>query len=219
MFRQFITDPDAFITERVTTRSARIEILVVLLVGALGSLGTLYLGLEVLDASEADEMSLAVTAFVIRPLFLTIALWLGYSVLFHFASRFFDARGQIRRLFTGFAWAFVPLGIGNLVQTAAIYVVVQGFTIDDQLDGTGPSEQLDSVIAAVTSEPIMIAASVLFLGTVAWTAYLMTFVLTQAKTNLSRDEAVKLVVPVVGIHIAFGAWAIVSGTSSFALLL
>lgn len=219
MFRQFITDPDAFITERVTTRSVRVEVIIVLLVGALGALGALYLGLEALDASDADEMTLAVAAFVIRPVFLTLALWIAYSILFHFAAKFFNARGRLRRLFTGFAWAFVPMGVGNLVQSAAIYLVFQDFTIDDHLEGASPQAQLESVMGAVMSDPLMIAASIVFLGTVAWSAYLMTFVLAQAKTNLSHDEAVKLVAPVAAIQIALGAWAIVNGAPNFALLL
>lgn len=219
MIRQFITDPDAFITERVKTRSAKIEILAVLLIGSLGSLGTLHLGLEVLEVVDADDMPMAVSAYVVRPLLLTISLWVVYSFAFHFTSRVFNARGRVRRLFTGFAWAFVPMGVGNLVQSAAIYVILQDFPVADHLEGGTPTQQLDSLIAAVASEPIMIGASVVFLGSVAWSAYLMTFVLVQAKTNLSHDEAIKLVVSIVGIQIVLGAWAIVSGTTSFSLLL
>lgn len=219
MVRHFITNPDAFISERVTKRSARIEVLLVLLVGGLGMLGPLYLGLEMLDVSAAPRMSMAVAGYVFRPLAVTIGLWLGYSILFHFASRFFNARGRLRRLFTGCAWAFVPMGIGNLVQSAAIYVVVRDLTLEDYLDTAAATDQLAEVFAAVMSDPIMIGASIVFLGTVAWSAYLMTFVLENVKTNLTYDDAVKLAVAVFGIQILLGVSAIVNGTRSFALLL
>lgn len=219
MFRQFITDPDAFMTERVSTRSAKIEILVVLLVGGMGMIGSLYLGLEVLDISDSDEMPLAVTAYIIRPLLFTLGLWIAYTVLLHFASRFFNARGRLRRLFTGFAWSFVPMGIGNLVQSIAMYLIMQDLAIEDHLEGASPTAQIDSVITVLMDDPIMIAASVVFLGTIAWSAYLMTYVLASAKTNLSHDEAVKLVAPITAIQIVLGAWAIVSGSPNFALLI
>lgn len=219
MSRNFITNPDAFISERVTKRSASVEVVLVLLVGGLGLLGPLYLGLEMLDVSDAPRMSMAVAGAVIRPVAVTLGLWLGYSVLFHLASRFFNARGRLRRLFTGAAWAFLPMGIGNLVQSAAFYVVVNDLTLEDYLDAPAATDQLTGAFAAVMSDPLVIGASVVFLGTVAWSAYLMTFVLENVKTNLSYDDAVKLAAVVFGIQILLAAWALFTGTRSFALLL
>ena len=219
MVRQLITEPEAFISERVNQRGALREIIVVLLVGALGALGMYFMSQEVLAVTESDEMRLVLVGYVLGPVLITIVLWVIYSVVLHFAARFYRGRGQLRRMFIGTAWAFVPLGIGNLAQSIGMYVVLLDFDVTGELDGIGPDAQLESLLSAMIGEPIMIGATVVFLAMLVWTAYLMTIVLTEAQTNLTREEAIKLVAPIVGIQFLFAVWALVSESTNFALML
>ena len=219
MVRQFITEPEAFISERVNQRGALREIIVVLLVGALGALGMYFMSQEVLAVTDADEMRLVLIGYVISPVLISIVLWVAYSVVLHFAARFYRGRGQLKRMFIGMAWAFVPLGIGNFVQSIAMYVVLLDFDVSGELEGIGPDAQLESLLSAIISEPIMIGATVVFLIMLVWSAYLMTIVLTEAQTNITREEAIKVVAPIVGIQFLFVIWALVSESTNFALMM
>ena len=219
MVRRFITEPEAFISERINQRSALREIIVVLLVGGLGALGMYIMSQEVLAVTDSDEMQLVLIGYVLGPVLIAVVLWIVYSVVLHFAARFYSGRGQLKRMLIGIAWAFIPLGIGNLVQSVAMYVVLLDFDVSGELDGVGPDEQLESLLAAIIGEPIMIGATVVFLAMLVWSAYLMTIVLTEAQTNISREEAIKLVAPLVGIQFLFGVWALISESTNFALLM
>lgn len=219
MVRQFITEPEAFISKRINQRSTLREILVVLLVGGLGVLGMYFMAQDVLAATDSDEMQLVLIGYVLGPLLASIVLWIVYSVVLHYAARFYSGRGQLRRMFIGIAWAFAPLGVGNLAQSVAMYVVLRDFDVTDELEGIGPDAQLESLLSALMSEPIMIGATIVFLAALVWSAYLMTIVLTEAQTNITREEAIKLVAPIVGIQFLFGVWALISETANLALMM
>lgn len=221
MVRQLIGDPGAFMERKVGEAHIRVEILIVLLVGALSSPGILYVMLLALEQSETAQMRFAATGQVIRPLVYILVLWAVYSLACHFIASHYRGRGAPRRLFKGIAWAFLPIGLGNLVKSAALYLVYRDESpeeITEMMSGFMTSEQVDSLFASGMSDPIMIAALVIFAGTVLWSGYLMTFAVAEAK-NIDRDKAIRVVAIPILLHLVLVVMAIVQESPNFAVFL
>jgi hypothetical protein len=218
MALQLATDPDGFMERKVGQANIRVEILIVLLVGAMASLGALYVVLQVLEVENAAEMRIASAGQVIRPLLVMLVLWGVYTVLLHFLSAHYGGRNPPSQVLKGLAWALVPVGIGNLVQAGALYYVFRDADVEARIDGVDPAERLQAVFDSSMTEPVMIGATVVFMGMLLLSGYLMTFVIQHAK-GLDRDEALRVVAVPVVLHLLVVIWALVQGTTNFGLVL
>ena len=218
MVQQLVTDPDEFFNREVGKAHLRLEIVVVILVGALSVPGIIYLGLEILEASTTAEMRFTVTGRVIRPVLIMLILWVVYTLLFHFLSSLYRGRGAPSRVLKGLAWAFIPIGIGNLVKSAGLFLALRDENFDDLLDGFTTAEQTQAVFDAAMTEPVMIGAMVVMAATVLWSGYLMVYVVEHAK-GVSHEEAQRVVAVPVLLHLLLIGWAIVQSSTNFATIL
>lgn len=218
MVRQLITDPNVFMERQVAKTKIRVEIIIVLLAGGLGIPGMYYVGQLILDASSSEAMQFAVAGRIIRPVMIVFLLWIGYAVALHFIAGHFRGRGAPRRLFKGIAWALIPLGIANIVQSIALYFVFRDVTVADELVGYTQAEQIQALLDSGFYEPIFVVSTVVVLAAILWSAYLMTFVVQHAK-NIPREDAIKAVAIPVGIQVLFILWAFIQGSHNFATLL
>lgn len=215
---QLITNPDGFLERKVGQAHMRLEIVLVLLVGAMSVPGLLYVVLQVLEEEGGAEMRIIAASRVIRPLLIMLVLWVVYSYLMHFISSYYGGRNPPSQVFKGAAWAFIPIGLGNLVKSGAMYLVFRGADIEAEMSGISPTEKMQSVLDSSMSEPLMLVAILVFAATILWSGHLLSLVVMHSK-NLSRDEARRVAAVPVGLHLLVVLWAVVQQGINFGVLL
>lgn len=218
MVRELVTNPDAFFSRKVAQASLRLEILLVVLIGALNAVGLLYVVVKVLDVRDGADMRFVVIGRLLRPIILILLVWVGYTLVFHFAASHYRGRGPPSELLKGIAWALLPLGIGNLAQSAAFVLVLRDQNVSDLLVGFDSTAEIQALLESVMSDPIMLVATLFFAGTLLWSGYLMIYVVKHAK-SITHENATRLVGGFVGIHLLAVLWAIVQGSPNVGLLL
>lgn len=217
MVRQIATDPAQFMERKVGQARIRLEIVVVLLVGLLSVPGILYVTLQILDVESSAEMRIAVASRVIRPLFVVLVLWVFYTVVLHFLASHYGGRSPPSQVLKGTAWALIPMGIGNLVQSGALFLAVRGTDISAEMTEIDPAENIQTVFDSSMTDPVMIAGTVLFMLTIVLSGYLMTFAIQHAK-GIERPEAVRTVAVPVTLHTLVVAWGLVGGVTNFGMI-
>lgn len=218
MVRELVTDPDGFMRRKVGQANIRVEILLVMLVGILSVPGVLYISLQVLDVREAAEMRFVVVGRLLRPILIIFILWIVYSLAFHLISAHYRGRGAPSRVLKGVAWAFLPIGLGNLVQSLALFLMYRNANVPDLLEGYDSAAQMQSLFDTGMSDPVLILATLIFAGTLLWSGYLMTFAVQHAK-NISHEQAIRVVAVPLGVHLLVIIWALIQGTTNFGLVL
>jgi hypothetical protein len=214
---QLVTDPEEFLRRQVDSATIRWEVALVLLVGSLSLPGIYRISTLTEGVVDSETFTFAFAGRMARPLVIVMLLWVGYSLAFHVLANRFRGRGPPGRLLRGTAWALLPLGLGNLVRSAAMVLVSSGLNVEAVMTGRSASEQLGSVLDAVVSEPIVVATTVLFLLLLVWSGYLMTYVVQVGK-DVDRRTAVKVVVVPVGLHALGLLFALVDGSVNASML-
>lgn len=191
-----------------------LEVVVVFAVGALGSIGHVYVAIGVQEALEDPEsVYFSLIAYALEPVILVFVLWLGYSVGLHLiANRVFNARGPIRRLFKLTAWALVPLGVAYALRSVVLFLVYRTLEMEQVLAGDrsiGWSGALDAVVSEGTADPLYLLAPVLLLGGVLASAYLLVYAVQETK-DLDRDAALRVVAVPAGVHSLYVLWTLVT---------
>lgn len=217
MALDLVTDPRGFFERKVGEPHIRTEIVLVLLIGALQLPGTLYVISQVLDEEASAEMRIAAAGWVIRPLLIMLLLWVGYSVIIHLISGHFGGRNPPGQIFKGAAWAFLPIGLGNLAQAAALFLIFRNADVGERLDGLTPAHRLEAVFESSMNEPLMMVAVLVFGLSILVSAYLLIWVVISAK-ELTREDALKVVAVPTIVHLAFVVWALVQGSINYGLV-
>lgn len=215
---QLVTDPEQFFEERVNSPTIRWEVTIVALVGALSLPGVYYVTTVAAPVIDSAEFSFVRAGRLLRPVVIPFLLWIGYALLFHVLANQFHGRGPPGRLLKGTAWALLPLGVGNLLRSAAMIFVYARLDIESAMSGRDAREQVSSLLDAGLGEPAILVAVVLFAGLVLWSGYLMTHVVQVAK-DVDRRGALTLVAPPVAIHTLFVLLALVQGSVNVSLLI
>lgn len=205
MVLQLFTNPREFMDRKVGQPNLRIEFLVILIIGVLGTLGNAYFGLEVITAPEEvrDTWRISAIAFALEPIFGIFVLWLYYSFSLHFiAERLFRARKPIRRILKLVAWALVPVAIGNVIRSIVLYVLVGDIEILSTVTEAETDDAVQAIVNEAMTDPVFLIGPVAIILTLPVTGYLLLHALQTAK-EVSRDDAIKAVGVVVGIHTLF----------------
>lgn len=210
MVRQLLRNPSAFMDRKVGQPTLRWEILTVLVIGALGSIGLAYLGRQILTTYDASEIvRFPVAGVVLAPVFGSVVLWLWYAFGSHLlANRVYGSRTPLRRTLKATPWALLPLGVANLVRSAVIYLVVQDLDVEAVIEGGdtfGLFDPISLVTAAVVTEPLFLIAPVVMVLAVLSTGTLLVHAVESAKA-LPRAEAVRVVALLVSIHLLSILW-------------
>lgn len=206
---QLITDPDSFMERKVRGHQLRWEFALLLVVGGLGIPGAAFVAQSLLDnVSQGGEfLRFQLIGFVLEPVVGIFLVWQGYAVVTHvISSHVYTGRGSLKRLLKSSAWALIPIGVGNLARTLAIYSAFRGESLPDNPEGTTLTEQFQSVIAVGMNKPEVTAATVVLIITVLYSGYLLSFAVKHSK-NVPEDEARKAAaVPALGfaLYLAWG---------------
>lgn len=191
MVTTLVTDPAAYLRGKARERRLWREVVVVFVVGALGSLGHLYLvQLFIESVDTAGYTAFMAIGYVLEPILGLFAFWIGASILGHYLAGYFNGRGPIYRVLKLSAWAMVPIGIGNLVRSAAIYSAYRGIDPDTvAIDATGFDAQFAAFQELHMSDPVVLVATLALVITVVWSGYILSIAIRSAKQNLSEDDA------------------------------
>jgi hypothetical protein len=205
-----VTDPDSFMERKIKGRRLRWEFVLLLVVGGLGAPGAAYVSRSLLEeAGEGgDFLQFQLVGFVIEPVIGIFLVWLGYAVVGHLiASRAFNGRGPLKRLLKSSAWALVPVGVGNLARTVAIYFAFRDESLPDNPEGDTLVEQFQSVLEVGMDKPEVMAAAVVLIITVLYSGYLLSFAIEHSK-NVGEDDARKAAAVPAGAFALYLLWGL-----------
>lgn len=208
MVRQLIRDPDAFMERQIGKPTTRWELITLLVVGVLGAIGMAYIGTLIFEARpDNDNLNFPVIGLVLEPVIGIYILWIVYSVGIHLiANKVYNARGPIKRVFQASAWAMIPIGVANLVQTIAFYFVFQNIDIDQAISETTALEDpVDAVVQTGMEEPLYLIVPLVTILALAATWYLLVRAV-EASKGLDRPDAVRTAGIIVGLHILYIVW-------------
>lgn len=215
---KLVTDPEQFFEGQINSPTIRWEVAIVALVGAFSLPGVYYVTTVAAPVIDSAEFSFVRAGRLLRPVVIPFLLWVGYALLFHLIANQLRGRGPPGRLLKGTAWALLPLGLGNLLRSAAMIFVYARLDAESVMSGRDAREQVASLLDAGLGEPAILVAVVLFAGLVLWSGYLMTHVVQVAK-DLDRRQAFTLVAPPVAIHVILVLLALVQGSVNLSLLI
>lgn len=205
MVRQLVTDPGAFMESNLQGRSLKLEATVVALVGVLGAIGPLYLAQQLFgEVEDVTYLEFVMASEVLQPVLIAFAAWFGYSAIAQFLANRMNALSPYKRLLRVTAWAMIPLGVGYLIRSVSIIASTQMNPpeIDAQAAGSADEVVRIFIVEGVFAEPIVIGATVVLLGTIVWTGYLVAHAVEQAK-GLEHGTALKIAAVPVAIHALF----------------
>lgn len=194
MLQQALSLPENLIERRLDRRGVTMEVVAILLLGALGSAGLGYLAFEAWTTSE-DFVRPAYTHFslagmAVGPLGLLLLSWVGYSVISHFVANMWGGRGPIIRLVRVSAWSLVPVGVWMFLR--AIVTAYLVFTADlesaPEIEGVGPGAFVNYYSAEVLEDPIYVVATLVGVLFVGWSWYLLSIGVSEAK-NIPLERA------------------------------
>lgn len=203
--RQLVTDPDSFMERRIQGRHLRWELVLLLVIGGLGTPGTALVAQSFLQqAGQGGEMlRFELIGFVIEPIIGVFLVWLGFAVGAHLVAAYaFNGRGPIKRLLKGTAWALVPLAVGNLARTAAVYLAFRDESFTDD-PGTGTIvDRFQSVQESALAEPAITVGVLVLVVAVLYSGYLLSYAVRHAK-RIPLDDARKAAAVPVGVFVLY----------------
>lgn len=208
---QLVTDPDSFMERKMRGRRLRWEAVLLLVVGGLGAPGAALVAQSLLEeAGEGGELlRFQLIGFIIEPILGIFLVWLVYAVVGNvIASRVFRGRGPIKRLLKSSAWALVPIGVGNIARTVAIYFAFRGESLPDDPEGNTLVEQFQSILEVGLNKPEVFAATVILIITVLYSGYLLSFAIEHSK-DVPAENAKKTAAVPAGVFALYLVWGLV----------
>jgi len=208
MVTNLVTDTSEFFERKIRERGLTTETVIVVVVGVLGSLGTYYFAQRVLElTTDAGYTMFEAVGTIIIPLLGAVILWLGTAVVSHLVSGHYNGRGPLGRLVKLSAWTLIPIGIGNLGRTIAIYFSYNSLSSGDV--DFGDANGFDSsatILRDAASNDVLVVASTGFLilsAVVMW--YLLSYAVVAAK-NLDLEDAKTVAAVPTGLFVVYLVW-------------
>lgn len=206
MIRSSIGVAEEFMNRRDGKRGLRWEFAIVTLIGALGAVGHAYVSWRVSSAADTGSLSFSLLGYLLEPLFGVFVLWFGYSIALHYlANSIYDSRNSIFRILKLVPWAIIPIGVGNLLRSGVLFLTFREVdyqaVLADQ-DSTVLTQGIEPVLEAGMSDPVYLLAPGFVGSTVVVSGYLLISAVETAKA-ISRQDALKTVGVVIGIHLVY----------------
>lgn len=194
MVLDLFTNPDSFFAERSEDPSLLGPAVVVLLVAAIGAVGTYPIVQATAGALPPEARSFVSVFRVVGALLgavVTVVVWALYAVAFHLiASIAFDGTGSFRDTFAVVGWGFVPAVFGSLVGAVVNFVVFGGVRFP-----TDPT-RMQPFLRELRARPEFLLAGVLGIVFLLWSAFLWTFAVRHAEGIDFRSAALTVAGPV-----------------------
>lgn len=208
MYRALLFDPGEFYDD-LGSSGLRTEVLVVLVVGAIGIVGPVYAARVLLDAFGSGDITGGLSSTVtsqlwgnaVSPLLGALLLWIGFTVVLYLVSWLYSAAGGLFSIAKATAWALVPMALANLALTVAFAVTTYGFDTDDPptLPSTATTtEQVAAIWGQIAEETLVVGAVAVGAVVVLWTGYISAHGVADARDLTSAEGYRVAAVPTVG---------------------
>lgn len=222
-----LTDPRRFYDDMIGSRGITREVLFVLVVGLIGTVGN-YFVLQTLRPLAEDEgvqlagdATFALWRMVLGPVIGAVALWVVLTTALYALGWLYSSIGEYFHLLKRAAWALVPLAIANLIYAATALFVAFTLTADD----VGPyestpvqaAETADMVWMEAAAELPMVIGAAVAVVFVAWAGYIAAHAVVDVR-DLELSEAYRVAaVPTVAyaLYVLYGAFTAFTYTSPF----
>lgn len=199
MYRALLTDPQGFYDEYVGSRGILSEVLVVAVIGVLGTIGNYYAYSAVVEEAAAaglsinQDVELQLYGIVAGPLVGAFILWVGLAAALYAVSWLYSTVGGFYVTLKRSAWALVPLAFANLLHTIAIAYVAMDLEFPDgaQFPSRVPGQQAQYLWGQAGGEMPVVAVTALSVVFVAWAGYIAAYAVADVR-DLQVDEAYKV---------------------------
>lgn len=125
--------------------------------------------------------------------------WLLYAGLFHLISGALGGDGEFKTTLVYTGWGFLPKVFGSVVGLASTWYVLQVVPLPTGVDPQNPQamqQAMQSYQQAVQSHPATLAAFVVGLLVLAWSAYIWVGAVQHARDLDRADAAIAVGIPV-----------------------
>lgn len=200
MFQRLVQFPETRLRRRISTVGFTREALLVLVLGALGSIGPGYVSWQTLEAHDnpPSYFEFELIAETISPLFLLFGLWLLYALCGHFLAKLYNGGRPFVRVFRVSAWALIPIGIWYLIRSVVIVALFAGMEFPGDPEGVAADEQVENVMALGLEDPVYIGTLLAGLVFIAWSWHLLSIGIAEAK-QIGLEEAKKVAAVPAGL--------------------
>lgn len=205
MYRALLFDPERFYDEFVGDRGLRSEVLTVIFVGIVGSIGT-FLAVETIrsefDAGLAGDtlpqaLSTRLWAEALGPLLGAFVLWFALALTLYLVSWAYSTLGGFYTTVKKSAWALVPLAFANLIATIGYIVTALQTDVDTELPTSTRDVQLEFLWSQIGHDPIVLGARAAGLVFAVWAGYIAAHAIADVRDISVRQGYVVAAVPVV----------------------
>jgi len=225
-----LTIPDRLIERRADKPSLKWEAAVITLSALLGTVGYSIVLNDMFNAVGDDEMIFRMVGVGIRPALTIFFFWVIFAFLAHFVANQMGARGPMSRMLRASAWAFVPLGIWNGLQSLIVWWVFNDVDFleevraatggDTDAPGLGAEEEIPWLLQLPESpnlgqsSPRYLLVFILGILLSLWSWRLLTTGVQYAK-GLPRDKARRAAAVPVGVFILYMVYRAASTPFAF----
>ncbi len=194
MVLRLLTNPDTFFAERAEGASLVGPALVVLLVAAIGAIGSYPVLRATVGALPPEAGPFVTVVQAIGAVFgvvITFVVWALYALAFHLvASLAFDGEGSFRDTLAAVGWGFVPAVFGSIAGAVVNFLVFSDVRFPTDPARIGPFVQ------ELRARPEFLVAGLLGIAFLLWSAFLWTFAVRHAERLDLREAALTVAGPV-----------------------
>lgn len=205
--------PDKFYDDYVSKHGLMLEVILVLLLGAIGSIGIYYGVQEILSefalgaSGQALEQSKPgmdrttarqLRARTVYPVLGIFLVWLYYTTAYYVGAWLFSGHGTYFQLLKNTAWSLVPFAFANLALTIGFVLTYSGLEINTSLPGL-PERNVAFLLGQGYSELPLILVPLVTIAVVAWVTYIGASGIQDAM-QLSRARALQIAAAPAVLH-------------------
>lgn len=215
LYRALLFDPERFYEEYAGDQGILREVLLVVAIGLVGTVGTFYAVSRVMSpysTTDADlEYSVEFQLWneAVSPLLTVIVLWLGLVAALYAISWLYTEAGSLYLLLKYAAWSLVPLVFANAIQTAAYVYTAYGADVDANHSGTLTEDIYQSIWGQVGNEPVVLVATAISVVFVLWVGYIAAHAVAAVR-DLSIDEGYRVVALPVVAYVGYVLYGVVT---------
>lgn len=220
-WRMFVANlfaPDEFYDNYLSKHGLKFEVLVVLIIGAIGSVGFYFGVQEILSefalGAETDinpdqppmdqNTARQVRSQILHPIIGIALLWLYYATVYYLGSWFFSGHGTFYRLIKNTAWALVPMAVANLVLTVGMVYTFNGLEIEARLPGL-PQRNVAFLFDQAYTQLPMILVPLVKIAVLAWVAYIGAAAISDAM-KLPKERSLRIAAVASALHAGYLLW-------------
>lgn len=216
MYRTLLTDPGTFYDEYVGARGLLVEVLLVLVVGAVGFAGNVYALLQLeelfaqLETSLNQDVAFAMWGEAVAPLVGAVLLWVGLTTALYVLGWLYSAVGEYYVLLKHTAWAMVPLAFANLIHSAAMAYAAFTLSADDVALSEIPripEDRAAFVWEVAAGELVVLAAVVVGIAFAVWAGYIAAYAVRDVR-DIDIGEAYRVAAVPTGAYVLYVVYVV-----------